>query len=381
MDENKRNTIEKRMIGYNNFKCIAEKCKFTCCSGWDINIDSNTYEKWNKEKNKCKDMLNKLKFVDEDYIIVDKRTSETCPFLDSKGLCNIVKNNGDEYLSLTCQKFPRIENIFEGIKELTLSCSCPEVVDIIDKVKEEIILVKCDNDEDTDLPIEIKIRDTIIKIIKEKNLNIESKLLISYRMLLNILDNEELTEEIVLDELRKYNNIILQEILECNNDYNKIFRTINNLFLDIIENYKNVPVLKSSLNDISQVSMKIYRGEIKTSELIGVWNEFINYFNKHNELIEKCIVTKVLGNCINEDIEEIAIGLELIILEYILVRYSVFLKMFLGDKENLVQNIKDYIVVFSRIIGNNSDAVVEFIAEQYGDILFTAEYLQKISII
>ena len=55
--------------------------------------------------------------------------------------------------------------------------------------------------------------------------------------------------------------------------------------------------------------------------------------------------------------------------------------MFLGDKENLVQNIKDYIVVFSRIIGNNSDAVVEFIAEQYGDILFTAEYLQKISII
>ena len=213
MDENKRNTIEKRMIGYNNFKCIADKCKFTCCSGWDINIDINTYEKWNKEKNKCKDMLNKLKFVDEDYIIVDKRTSETCPFLDSKGLCNIVKNNGDEYLSLTCQKFPRIENTFEEIRELTLSCSCPEVVDIIDKVKEEIILVKCDNDEDTDLPIEIKIRDTIIKIIKEKDLSIESKLLISYRMLLNILDNEELTEEIVLDELRKYNNIILQEIL------------------------------------------------------------------------------------------------------------------------------------------------------------------------
>ena len=53
MDENKRNTIEKRMIGYNNFKCIADKCKFTCCSGWDINIDINTYEKWNKEKNKC----------------------------------------------------------------------------------------------------------------------------------------------------------------------------------------------------------------------------------------------------------------------------------------------------------------------------------------
>ena len=372
----KNNTIEKRMIGYDSFKCIADKCKFTCCSGWDINIDSNTYEKWNKEKNKCKDILNKLKFIDNDYIIINKKTNDTCPFLDNRGLCNIVKSNGDEYLSLTCQRFPRIENTFEGIKELTLSCSCPEVVDIIGKIEEEIILVNCNND-DTDIPIEIKIRDTIIKIIKEKNLNIESKLIVSYRMLLNILDNEELTEEVVLNEIENYNNIILQETLQ--ND-NKAFRTINNLFLDIIENYKNVPVLKNSLNDISQISMKIYRGEIKISELIALWNPFINYFNKYNKLIEKYIVTKILGNCLNEDIEEIAINLELIILEYLLVRYSVFLKVFLEDEENLLQNIKDYIVVFSRIIGNNLDAVVEFIEEQYGDILFTVEYLKKISI-
>lgn len=372
----KNNTIEKRMIGYDSFKCIADKCKFTCCSGWDINIDSNTYEKWNKEKNKCKDILNKLKFIDNDYIIINKKTNDTCPFLDNRRLCNIVKSNGDEYLSLTCQRFPRIENTFEGIKELTLSCSCPEVVDIIGKIEEEIILVNCNND-DTDIPIEIKIRDTIIKIIKEKNLNIESKLIVSYRMLLNILDNEELTEEVVLNEIGNYNNIILQETLQ--ND-NKAFRTINNLFLDIIENYKNVPVLKNSLNDISQISMKIYRGEIKISELIALWNPFINYFNKYNKLIEKYIVTKILGNCLNEDIEEIAINLELIILEYLLVRYSVFLKVFLEDEENLLQNIKDYIVVFSRIIGNNLDAVVEFIEEQYGDILFTVEYLKKISI-
>lgn len=377
MGENKDNNIEKRMIGYDSFKCIADKCRFTCCSGWDINIDINTYEKWNKENNKFKNMLNKLNFVDENNIIVNKKTSDSCPFLDDRGLCNIVKNNGDEYLSLTCKTFPRIENLFDGIKELTLSCSCPEVVDIIDKI-EEIILEKHHNDDYTELPIEMKIRDTIIHIIKEKDINIESKLLISYRMLLNILDNEEITEEIVLDELRKYNNIILQETLENNIEYNNTFRTVNNLFLDIIENYKNVLVLKRSLNDISQLSMKIYRGQIRTSELIELWNEFINYFNKYNKLIEKCIVTKVLGNCLNEDIEEVAINLELIILEYVLVRYSVFLKVFLGDKENILQNIKDYIVVFSRVINNNFDAVVEFIEDQHEDILFSFEYLKNI---
>ena len=38
-------------------------------------------------------------------------------------------------------------------------------------------------------------------------------------------------------------------------------------------------------------------------------------------------------------------------------------------------------VVFSRIIDNNSDAVIEFIEDQYGDILCTSEYLQKICMI
>lgn len=48
----------------------------------------------------------------------------------------------------------------------------------------------------------------------------------------------------------------------------------------------------------------------------------------------------------------------------------------------IIENIiKDYIVVFSRIIGNNSDAVIEFIEDQYGDILCTSEYLQKVCMI
>ena len=80
--ENKGNNIEQRMIGYDSFKCIADKCRFTCCSGWDINIDINTYEKWNKENNKFNNMLNKLNFVDENNIIVNKKISDSCPFLD-----------------------------------------------------------------------------------------------------------------------------------------------------------------------------------------------------------------------------------------------------------------------------------------------------------
>ena len=44
---NKKINISK-IIDYDKFKCTADKCKFTCCEGWDINIDQNTFSKWKK---------------------------------------------------------------------------------------------------------------------------------------------------------------------------------------------------------------------------------------------------------------------------------------------------------------------------------------------
>ena len=31
---------------YGKFKCIAEKCKHNCCIGWEIDIDSQSLEKY-----------------------------------------------------------------------------------------------------------------------------------------------------------------------------------------------------------------------------------------------------------------------------------------------------------------------------------------------
>ena len=29
---------------YNKFSCIADKCRHSCCVGWEIDIDENTNE-------------------------------------------------------------------------------------------------------------------------------------------------------------------------------------------------------------------------------------------------------------------------------------------------------------------------------------------------
>ncbi|WP_300382317.1 hypothetical protein [Clostridium sp.] len=40
-----------KIKGYKKFKCTADKCKFTCCKGWDISVDTNTYNKWRENDN------------------------------------------------------------------------------------------------------------------------------------------------------------------------------------------------------------------------------------------------------------------------------------------------------------------------------------------
>ena len=34
---------------YNKFHCIADQCKDSCCIGWEIMIDPDSYEKYKRE--------------------------------------------------------------------------------------------------------------------------------------------------------------------------------------------------------------------------------------------------------------------------------------------------------------------------------------------
>ncbi len=77
---------------YDKFKCIADKCNFTCCEGWDIAIDYETYSKWkNIEDNSLLNNVKVNKCGRKKEYLINKETSERCLLLDHKGLCNIVK--------------------------------------------------------------------------------------------------------------------------------------------------------------------------------------------------------------------------------------------------------------------------------------------------
>lgn len=373
-----------KVSNYDKFKCIADKCKFTCCVGWDINIDTNTYDKWRKVNDDSEYLLSNVKLKqceNKDMYFINKENHEACPFLDKQGLCYVVKNHGEEYLSSTCHMFPRIENVFDFGKELSLLCSCPEVVEIISNMDGKIKIYPEDSTNfESDL-LELKIREVLINIIQQENLSLEYKIIIGFEMLLSILENESFSrEDILLEEIEKYKD--KNYIQNLSSAYKEIglnvddsIEEINNLFLDIIENYKEVSIFDSLLRDISS-----FAEDIEIESLSAKWNSYKELFNEYNDLIEKCIVSKVLSNCVSDDIWEMLISFQMIILDYLLVRYALFLKYCMNEEKLHIEDIKDYIVVFSRIIGNNTEAVKEFLQDGFGDTLLEIGYLCFISL-
>ncbi|MEQ8197162.1 MAG: flagellin lysine-N-methylase [Clostridiaceae bacterium] len=368
-----------KISNYDKFKCTADKCRFTCCEGWDVSIDTDTYNKWKKENHNSDHILNKVKikkYGSKTEYFINKETNGSCPFLDKQGLCQIVKSHGEEYLSLTCHMFPRIENIFEDRRELSLSCACPEVVELISSITGKINMISKNVINSKSNLSELKIREVLLNIIQQENFPLENKLIICFQMLLTILENENLREDSLLNELEKYKNReYIQELIEM---YQEIelniddsVEEVNNLFLDIIQNYKEVSGLETLLKDISD-----FGENIKIRSLSAKWHDYKSFFEQHNQLIENCIVSKILSRCVSDDIEEMTISFQMIILEYLLVRYAVFLKYCMNkSKEPDIQDIKDYIAAFSRIIDNNTEAVIEFIKDGFGEAVLEVGYL------
>lgn len=116
---------------YSKFSCIGSDCEDTCCNGWNVFIDKDTYKKYRK----CKDV--NLKPLLDKKVTRNRRTASNvnyakivlsegrCPFLSEEHLCVIQKTLGEEYLSVTCTTYPRTVQIVNGVVERSLLISCP----------------------------------------------------------------------------------------------------------------------------------------------------------------------------------------------------------------------------------------------------------------
>ena len=114
---------------YKKFQCIADRCEHSCCIGWEIDIDSDTLEKYKTLKDGYGSTV--LKSIStEDTPHFRLGACDRCPHLDERGLCRIILNLGEDYLCDICREHPRFYN-YTDIAEVGLGMSCVEAARLI----------------------------------------------------------------------------------------------------------------------------------------------------------------------------------------------------------------------------------------------------------
>lgn len=126
----KENMVVLKPQYMNEFQCIGAACSDTCCSGWKVYIDKQTYKKYKKIRDK--ELAGKItKYIKEESNtpvgnVACIQTNEAACVFHQDGLCEIQLKYGEEYLSETCLTYPRVFNIVDQQVELSADLSCPE---------------------------------------------------------------------------------------------------------------------------------------------------------------------------------------------------------------------------------------------------------------
>ena len=112
---------------YKDFKCIADRCRHSCCVGWEIDVDENTAEVYRGLGGELGDEIRSHISGGVIGMCADGR----CPFLDCRGLCRIISSLGEGFVSDICREHPRFYHSVGGRVEGGIGISCEEAARII----------------------------------------------------------------------------------------------------------------------------------------------------------------------------------------------------------------------------------------------------------
>lgn len=115
---------------YKAFKCTADACSHSCCMGWEIDVDADFMRKYAAcTAPYAGEILSSIDMSETPHfrLLEDER----CPHLDDTGLCRIIRNLGEEYLTDICREHPRFYVDTIRRKEVGIGASCEEACRLI----------------------------------------------------------------------------------------------------------------------------------------------------------------------------------------------------------------------------------------------------------
>ena len=194
---------------YRQFRCIADKCRHSCCIGWEIDIDPDTREKYRHVPGEFGQRLNDA--IEDGEVssfrmlkVGQSPTSDSdclqspsvastqpcaegwpiCPMLNQNGLCDLITELGEEHLCQICADHPRFRNHFADRTEIGLGLCCEEAARLILTWEEPVKLVILEDDGEQVNPGEdqrfeaslLGLRDILIGRIQDRTLPVLNRI-------------------------------------------------------------------------------------------------------------------------------------------------------------------------------------------------------------
>ena len=334
--------MDRKTSLYDEFRCTASECPITCCGQWKIDIDDDTYARWNTLG------ITGCETYDEGRRIIKLNEKRQCPNLTKEGLCSLVIKYGDEILSETCTVFPRQINDFGGVKEYSLVNCCPAVIDMLSDSKFE-------HEKSSEGGL-FAIRDMVVDIVNSGKYSLSRSLFMSFCMLSDMLERKDTDasffNEYYFDELNTAIDNLKSGIDGCMTERNE-------LFLDVCENYRKQGIYDEFLKDrCSNAEEGSFSPEDEKNDFDG--------------LLRKCISSELYANLYlpEYDISDTIIAFEWIVMEYVCIRQA----FLLGDEHDY-KEMRRTIVIISRMMGYDNGDIMEYMENSFEDVIWPAGYM------
>lgn len=115
---------------YDDFHCIAGQCRHSCCIGWEIDIDEESFAYYSGIEGEIgQELREKTSAGPTPHFILGEK--DRCPFLNESGLCRLILSLGEDSLCHICREHPRFYNEFSDRTEAGLGLCCEEAVRLL----------------------------------------------------------------------------------------------------------------------------------------------------------------------------------------------------------------------------------------------------------
>ncbi|MBP3654661.1 MAG: flagellin lysine-N-methylase [Oscillospiraceae bacterium] len=166
---------------YPRFQCIADRCKHSCCIGWEIDIDENSLARYAAIDGALGQRLQDEIDRSGDAPHFRLAEGERCPFLNESGLCDLITELGEDSLCQICADHPRFRNEFSDHTEMGLGLCCEAAAELILTKPDPVMLITLAEDGGDDAPDDEEwylssVRDNAMAIVQDRAFTVAERI-------------------------------------------------------------------------------------------------------------------------------------------------------------------------------------------------------------